>query len=323
MIGPNSPPTFPLFPLHLLNPHLCPSRLHSWAVPSSHPPTSFVWTPLHCLVFFSLLLFPPLSFLLLKLYEYSPLLWLLCCNWSWKPPDKPLSVRQADRQARWLLLSFNKWAGLEEERRVEGRAEKCSSCFFSCHLWVVCWETCLLSHKNTPTHLLQRETRKGSVRGPYWLWGGQSVRNTYSLCLQLRQEQFQMFVCVWRWEKEEICSFTPLFCCLHASSLFIKSSETVVYWKNKKRHQFITWLTFQTSAECMCVCLWTCGHWRWVDILSYPQQWAMMWFKPHQSLSKWNIFQKKPGSEKDRKSENQDANNMFKESSPWNDANNL
>lgn len=47
---PNSPPAFPLFPLHLLNPHLCPWLLHSWAIPSSHPPTSLDWTLLHCLV---------------------------------------------------------------------------------------------------------------------------------------------------------------------------------------------------------------------------------------------------------------------------------
>lgn len=83
---------------------------------------------------------------------FSPLSWLLHCNWSWKPRDKQLSVRRADRRARWLLLSFNKWADLEEERRAEGR-RGCSSCFFDCHILVVCWETCLLSHKYTHLHL--------------------------------------------------------------------------------------------------------------------------------------------------------------------------
>lgn len=76
------------------------------------PPISFLFLTQHnvCLLCSPLLSFPFLSSALIS----SPLASLLHCNWSWKPQDKRLSVRQADRQARWLLLSFNKWAGLEE-----------------------------------------------------------------------------------------------------------------------------------------------------------------------------------------------------------------
>lgn len=114
-----------LFTSVVLTYALLSSLLFSSAVSSSsHLLTSFVSTLLlFCLIsFLSSLLLPfaqPVQSLL-----FSPLPSLLRCNWSWKPQDKQLSVRQSDRQARWLLLSFNKWAGLEEESWREERVCK-------------------------------------------------------------------------------------------------------------------------------------------------------------------------------------------------------